>query len=589
MLRKCLLYVLGALVVILWAGQPIPSQSAPGTPLMKQTCGDLWPVEQGRKWGYIDKTGRVIIPCQFDSAANFSEGLAAVHIKEKTGYIDATGKFVIPPRFLTGFPFSGGLALVVISGSGNGVTYMNQLGYVNRSGQVVIQLKEALDSRSLRISYQDGDLTCSDGMVRVWQNDKVGFMDKTGRQSVPPRYDDAGLFFEGLAAVKLGDKYGYVDRSGKMIIPLKFSHAGIFSEGLAAVKLGNKYGYVDRSGKMIIPPRFSEADPFSEGLALVALNGNKRGYIDKTGRLVITGVESAWARAFSEGLAAVRGKNGKYGFIDKTGKFVIPPQFARVGDFSEGLAAVELVDGPWPGNLAYVNQTGQMVIKSKSMVPDRPTWAEFGLHYYRFCGGVAKVSLGKEADSDAEGYINREGKIIWPRNAESLGTTTNWKSYKTVDISLRYPPDFKVESLEGQSGGGGYLDTGIVKIRFPDKAFQDENTNCREAFLVVSKSSKPERVANCTKFNDLGGPDNGIGRIKINGVDFKTRTMQEGAAGNRYESKLYRNMHKGSCYEIALVVRTVNKDAFEPPLKEFDKQKAYCILEQMRDTLAFIK
>jgi hypothetical protein len=414
MLKKRLPYVLGVLVVILWAGQPVPSQSAPGTPLKKQTCGDLWPVEQGHKWGYIDKTGRVIIPCQFDSAANFSEGLAAVKIKEKIGYIDVTGKFVIPPQFVSGFPFSSGLALVVISSSGDGVIRMNRLGYVDRSGQVVIHLKDPLDSKSLRVFYQDGDLTCTEGMVRVEHHDKVGFMDKTGRQIVSPRYDDAGLYSEGLAAVKLGDKYGYVDRSGKMVIPLQFGEAGPFSEGLAGVKLGDTYGYVDRSGKMVIPCQFSEAASFSEGLALVALNENKRGYIDKTGRLVITGVESAWARAFSEGLAAVRGKNGKYGFIDKTGKFVIPPQFARVGDFSEGLAAVELVDGPWPGDLAYVNQTGQMVIKSKSMVPDRPTWAEFDLHYYRFCGGVAKVSLGKDEDRDAEGYINQEGKIIWP-------------------------------------------------------------------------------------------------------------------------------------------------------------------------------
>ena len=58
---------------------------------------------------------------------------------------------------------------------------------------------------------------------------------------------------------------------------------------------------------------------------------------------------------------------------------------------------------------------GQMVIKSMSTVPDRPDRAEFDLHYYRFCGGVARVSLGKDEDRDAEGYINQEGKFIWPQ------------------------------------------------------------------------------------------------------------------------------------------------------------------------------
>ena len=164
---------------------------------------------------------------------------------------------------------------------------------------------------------------------------------------------------------------------------------------------------------MVIPPQFSDAGPFSEGLA-AASNGDQGGYIDKSGKLVINGAEFSLARAFSEGLAAVQGKNDKYGFIDKTGKFVIQPQFRRVGDFSEGLAAVVLVDAGWPGNLAYINQKGEMVIKSMSTFPNSPDKTEFDLHNYRFCGGVAWVSQGKKEDEDATGYINKEGKFIWP-------------------------------------------------------------------------------------------------------------------------------------------------------------------------------
>lgn len=36
----------------------------------------LFPVEQSGKFGYIDKTGNIIIKPQFDSAWDFSEGLA---------------------------------------------------------------------------------------------------------------------------------------------------------------------------------------------------------------------------------------------------------------------------------------------------------------------------------------------------------------------------------------------------------------------------------------------------------------------------------------------------------------------------------
>jgi hypothetical protein len=381
MLRKDLLYLLGALMFILWAGQPVQSQSTPEIPMKKRTCGDLWPVKQHKKWGYIDKMGRLIIPFKFDSAHDFSEGLAAVEIKEKCGYIDTTGKFVIPPRFISGFPFSEGLAVVLIRRIGQeGRTSFYKYGYIDKSGKVVIQPPQ--DPETLKwfsMAYK-------------------------------------GLAFsEGLAYMEHG-KLGYIDKAGKPIIPPKYNDVQPFSEGLAVVRLEDKYGYIDRSGKMVIPPQFSYAGPFSEGLA-PAYNGDHGGYIDKSGKLVINGEEFVVARAFSEGLAAVRGKNDKYGFIDKTGKFVIQPQFYRVGDFSEGLAAVESVNAGWPGNLAYINQSGQIVIKSMSTVPDRPDRVEFDLHCYRFCGGVARVSLGKNQAGpfyDDEGYINKEGKFIWP-------------------------------------------------------------------------------------------------------------------------------------------------------------------------------
>jgi len=47
----------------------------------------------GEKWGYIDKTGKIVFEPQFDNAGYFSEGLAGVRIGKKYGYIDKTGKW----------------------------------------------------------------------------------------------------------------------------------------------------------------------------------------------------------------------------------------------------------------------------------------------------------------------------------------------------------------------------------------------------------------------------------------------------------------------------------------------------------------
>jgi hypothetical protein len=58
----------------------------------KDFSEDLAAVERAGKWGYIDKTGKEVVPCVYDDAYAFHEGLAQVKQAGKWGYIDTTGK-----------------------------------------------------------------------------------------------------------------------------------------------------------------------------------------------------------------------------------------------------------------------------------------------------------------------------------------------------------------------------------------------------------------------------------------------------------------------------------------------------------------
>jgi hypothetical protein len=46
-------------------------------------------------WGYIDRSGQFVMPPQFGRAVSFSEGLAYVQGEGIDGFIDHTGKLVI--------------------------------------------------------------------------------------------------------------------------------------------------------------------------------------------------------------------------------------------------------------------------------------------------------------------------------------------------------------------------------------------------------------------------------------------------------------------------------------------------------------
>ena len=85
----------------------------------------------------------------------------------------------------------------------------------------------------------------SEGFARVAKNDKIGYIDRTGKEITPLQYSAAGDFSNGMAAVEKGGKWGFIDKTGKEIIPCAYDDGYSFFQGLAAVEKGGKWGFID--------------------------------------------------------------------------------------------------------------------------------------------------------------------------------------------------------------------------------------------------------------------------------------------------------------------------------------------------------
>ncbi len=273
-----------------------------------------------------------------------SPKLYKVWIKGKTGFIDRTGKLVIPAKFPHGYiwnEFSDGMARTYVSASGR-PGYCCRFGFINAAGEVVVepQYWEAEDF--------------SEGLAAVQMGKLWGYIDKQGRTALGPKWIAAQSFKEGLAGVceEHGD-CGYINKRGEWVIRgvRLISH---FSEGLAQemVDGDSRYGYklvfIDKTGQTVIKGPFEEAWDFKDGVAAVKVNDQIK-YIDKTGREVQK----------IEKLTSFTHK-GLFGFKDQTGKVVVPPQLELMFEFSEGLAPVR-IRGRW----GYIDETGRMVIKPR--------------------------------------------------------------------------------------------------------------------------------------------------------------------------------------------------------------------------------
>ncbi|MDR0348235.1 MAG: WG repeat-containing protein [Tannerella sp.] len=88
--------------------------------------------ESTGKWGYVDTTGKTVIPHRYDAAGLFAENLAAVTLGGKTGYINKKGKEIISLKYEQGSEFSGGRAKVALDG---------KFSYINKAGRKIILWK----------------------------------------------------------------------------------------------------------------------------------------------------------------------------------------------------------------------------------------------------------------------------------------------------------------------------------------------------------------------------------------------------------------------------------------------------------------
>ena len=333
---------------------------------------NLLPIQQGGKWGYINRSGEVVIKAQFDSAEPFAEGLAFVRY---------------PPRKKPSKPGE------LVEG----------MGYIDQTGKVVIELDGPL--------HLNGE-SFSEGLTKYWTWDAgkgnlYGYIDTSGKIQIKARFTDAWSFVDGLAAVCIEwQKCGFINKAGDFVIEPKYRVTMAFSEGLALAGLEEylKIGFVNKSGEMVIEPQFHNTGTrFNEGLAVVAYPHGKSGYINHEGVIVIP-MQFQMAQPFSDGLAAVRVES-KWGYIDKTGKFVIEPQFVGAGPFSEGLAAVSShdflsasrgLDTEATATSGFIDKKGKMVF---SLPFDTAT---------PFVNGISRVRVDIKS-----GYIDKMGKYIW--------------------------------------------------------------------------------------------------------------------------------------------------------------------------------
>jgi hypothetical protein len=178
------------------------------------------------------------------------------------------------------------------------------------------------------------------------------------------QYDTTFTFTEGLGRVRQNGKYGFVDKTGKLVIPAKYELADAFSEGFAMVLLDGKISFIDKKGLDLFKKTFKKAAPFRDGMAMVSNDEDKVGFIDTQGNLAIP-FTYKWGHPFNKGMAPVLSTDGKtWTAINKKGEtiFTLNDKVKNaLGSFNDGLVMVTVNSPNNNLNFDFVNEKGEFI------------------------------------------------------------------------------------------------------------------------------------------------------------------------------------------------------------------------------------
>lgn len=249
--------------------------------------GNLFRVQNDKElWGLCDRSGRVVIACQYDHIDYLHNGLAAVEKDGHTGVIDSRGREVIPvaeDRFGGKTPYPQTRNLFVLEKDG-------RVGAVDSLGNTVIPFE-----------YDFNPEGSASHLVFVRGDTAYFLFDNTGR--LVCTYDNIDWYPECelsepqlLFAVCRNGLWGLVDTAWREVAPCTYKGADYVDGRHWLMRLDEGTScLIDEQGRVLFKGPYRFAYPFCDGIWRVGIydcaNNNYiyiLGYVDAYGQTTLS-------------------------------------------------------------------------------------------------------------------------------------------------------------------------------------------------------------------------------------------------------------------------------------------------------------
>jgi uncharacterized protein (TIGR02145 family) len=443
-------------------------------------------VKKDDLFGFLDKEGNEIVPCNYVYASDFKDGVCHLvsnneddetvfdyinykneryfslinysngkapnkygawvqkEVTSKWEFYDIKGNLVHTADYDNVSKFKEGYSwctkdkttfLLSISGETKKIiTFNYEICNDLNNGLVAISVDEKygfykFNGTSItKFIYDSYKLNLSNGYLSVSIDEKWGVINSDGLVVIPCIYDDVEDGNDDLFIVTLDDKKGVVDVTGNIIIEIQYDDINGFEDDYAIIELNELYGIINLKGQEIVSCISSEWPTIPKSKLVDIYTENGSNLIDlKTGNPVLKGNYDVILVDGNNLLVSV---NDKWGWIDNEENVIIKFKFDRALPFVDSdLARVQDDE-----KFGFIDKTGNFKIK--------PIYADLE----PFDGNYAIASL----DGELYGLIDKNGNQIVEFKYSSI-------EYDTEGFFKLTPIDLDNTDFDGEQNETDFL------------------------------------------------------------------------------------------------------------------------------------
>ena len=493
----------------------------------------------GQKWGIIDSTGSIFIPCVAYNVPYFnSDGFADINLSKNSwdlikvsieGYqmvynsssLGESGEIKLPVRY----------GLVIKCKNNIGITYDGEkYGYIRIDGKIVTENKF---DYAEAFQFYEGK-----GYAKVQFKSETGVIDDSGAVcvrdgnelvSLPIKYDWGYDFHEGWSRVIYKDEVRFINRKYEEVLNLKklYSEVGDFHNGLAKLKKYEndneficKVGFIDKKGNVAIPIVYDDVYDFDSIISPFRVNsdidyiddycdileyvGGKWGLIDIKGQVILQPKYDKINKIidnraiFITNMKYLKTNNygrwsvGKYGVIDSQGNEIVKAKYDMIWGYKNQFAKAN-IGGKWQetrSGLCFIGGKYTLLdLQGQELCEPKYDWVDFPYE------GMARVNIGGDWNEDYSefvggwwGYINIQGQeVIKPKFTTAYNFCDGTAEVENVSFNGRGNGNWNTVDKEGRMEVSHYSND-ESEIWISNQ--YDWGWLCRNGLIAVVKDGK---------------------------------------------------------------------------------------------------